>query len=603
MSYAINKLPTRTLVDPVVKINERREYGVLKGGSEVSWKPILSTSYSASSFQFSAPPPSPGIIVDRKVYLQVPVTINFTGTTGGNFLLQSGYDAFRAFPLSSIMNTLNVTVNNTASSINMSDVIQGLLRYNTDVYQKEHEYSFTPSCLDQAQRYEDLVNSVRNPLGAYIDSNDGSNMGRGGFPYATLANTTTTAQVVAVLTEPLFLSPFLFGQGDHSGFIGVQNMDFTFNWNSDLTRIWSHATGSGSTISSITVSFGQPALIFKYITPQLEMPIPMHVEYPYYVVDRYPTDYGSSVAPLATAQISSSNIQLQSIPKRMYIFVRRSNSDQDYTTTDSFFAINSITINWNNRSGLMSSATQQDLYNISKKNGCNLSWAQWGGGITNGQVPQSYLLSGTSNTGIGLVGSVLAIDFASDIGLADDLSAGVNGTFQLQLTLSTTNLNPVESIPPTLYICTVSEGTFTIENNRSIAQIGVLSRKDVLNSSFIHNWQSAPQYQGNFLGGNFFGDVKDFFTKTIPDVVRKAAPYAKDAFNIAKQVAPYALPLLGLGEGEGAMVGGARRRARRGGSLIGGCEMCMGEGCMDCMGEGAYTGGKMMSRAQLKRRM
>lgn len=288
MSYTINPLDVVNVLDPLVDINAKKEYTVLKGGQEVSYKPVLSTSYSNSAAQFSAPPPSPGIIVDRKVYLSVPVTLNFTGTAApSQNLLQSGYDAFRQYPLSSNMNVLTVNINNTASSINMADTIGALLRYHNNEDLQEIEYSLTPSLMDQSQNYADLVNSIRNPLGQYGDSNYGSVMGRGGFPYTSFTNTATTAQVSAVLTEPLFLSPLFFGHGNEAGFIGVQNMDFTINWNNDLSRLWSHAAGSGSTITSISVTLGQPKLLFKYISPKELMSIPRHVEYNYFVIDQF----------------------------------------------------------------------------------------------------------------------------------------------------------------------------------------------------------------------------------------------------------------------------------------------------------------------------
>src|SRR5580704_578808 len=102
MSFALNPLKTIRVVDPRVNFANEREYAVLSGGNQVSWKPFMSTSYSNSSFNFSCPPPNPGISIDPKLYINVPVTINFAGvnTNAGLNLLIDGDDAFRAYPIS-----------------------------------------------------------------------------------------------------------------------------------------------------------------------------------------------------------------------------------------------------------------------------------------------------------------------------------------------------------------------------------------------------------------------------------------------------------------------------------------------------------------------
>lgn len=228
-----------------------------------------------------------GIIVDRKLQMKLPVRLTIQGEAPvGQRLIQTGFDAFRAFPISSVNNTMAVSLNNTSVSINMSDVIHALTRYNTGEKIRDREYSTTPCMLDQYQNYADGATSNRNPLGTYGDMYP--EMGRGGFPYTAITNPVglgigggaVTAIIEADLTEYLYLSPFVFGHGDKAGFIGIQNMDFNFTFASDLTRMWCHDNSSGSILSSINVEFFQPSLLFKYITPGVIQPIPMSAVYP-----------------------------------------------------------------------------------------------------------------------------------------------------------------------------------------------------------------------------------------------------------------------------------------------------------------------------------
>jgi hypothetical protein len=279
MSYSVNQLKTLRVIDPIIDINQEKLYSILQGGSEVTYKTISSTSFSNSSCQFTAPPPSPSVVTDRNILIRMPVTLDFTGTAPqGQNLLQSGYDAFRFMPISQILNVLTVMVNNNSVSINMADVIEPLLRYHNDCYDKEYEYSMTPSEMDQSQNYYELSNTIRNPLAYYGDGPDCTVTHRGGFVYDSFINEQNSAQIKATLCEPLFLSPMVF-KGLKAGFIGLQNFDATFNWVSDLSRMWSHDITGGVNDLQITVTLGQPQLLFKYVTPPQLMAIPRHIEY------------------------------------------------------------------------------------------------------------------------------------------------------------------------------------------------------------------------------------------------------------------------------------------------------------------------------------
>ena len=70
----------------------------------------------------------------------------------------------------------------------------------------------------------------------------------------------------------------------------------------------------------------------------------------------------------------------------------------------------------------------------------------------------------------------------TDIGFGDTEAPGMLGQYQLQITVNMTNTNQTNSVTPTLVICVVSEGTFTIVDNRALQQVGVISAQDVLDA-------------------------------------------------------------------------------------------------------------------------
>lgn len=555
MSYNVVPLETFRVKDPRTKLNEERKFAILQGGQYVSYKNFTTTSFNNSALQFSTPPPSPGVIVDRKIYLRMQFRISFTsaGGVGAQNILQPNFDAPRAFPLSSVISNLAVTINNNSAQINLSDVIHALTRYNTDQVTRDIEYGTIPTKQDESQEYAALIGAARNPLNLYGDNP--YEVGRGGFPYTIVSNSPTAAAVDITLTEPIFLSPWLFGCGDFPGFIGVQSMSWNFQLG-DLSRLWSHAVfnpafptpaNAYSILSSTSVAItGTPALLFTYITPKEIQDIPRSISYSYFNVQRYPTNYSGLVDPSTPSinngiTIQSNNIQLQSIPRRIFLYVRRTNANLTISTTDTFFAIDSISVNWNNQSGLLSSASAQDLYNISKSNGLSMDWTQYYG--------FTYDHGYGVNDYFGTVGSVICLEMGKDIGLGSSQCPGQLGTYQLQIDVRCRNISRGGITDPVLYVTTVDEGTWTIIDNTSLSSIGVVSHKDVLDASMRP--EIDPIILDNYYGGNFFSGLKDFGEKILHGV-NKAMP----TLETIAQVAGPLLPLLAAGPKAGALVGG-----------------------------------------------
>lgn len=541
-------LNTYVVQDPITDLREKKFYGIWKGARQNTYTPNISTSFSNSQINFSVPPPSPKTIIDRVVYLAVPIQVTITGNTGDPAKPIMNYgltDAFRAFPLAQVIQTLAVTFNNNSISINMNDVFPTLLRFYGCQHDDFINYSNQPSFQDQSQEYWDLVGTIRNPLAGYTDGVPYQTK-RGEFPVSVLQNTSTQAVVQAFIITPLFMSPLLF-KGHEPGFVGLQNFNFIFTLG-DLSRVWSRAidptnpnivTSITATIQGVNVGPNQnaPQLLFRYLTPHENDIIPMESIYSLFDLQRYPTDIGT-VNGDTQVTVSSNNIQLNTIPRRAYFFVRRRNQDLTAFTTDTFATIEKIVINYDNQAGLLSSATKENLYQMSVKNGCTMSWPQW-----NGYAGNSYGNNIPDVNMVRTVGSILCVEFGSDIGLPLTDAPGKLGTYQLQvqLTFRNCNINPVNF---TFYIVIVSEGIFTITQNTARSEIGVVTEAEILNSA---QWPKADlKSMQTIYGGDFTGNFKNFVNK-ISDVYQKVSPYLQTGMRIARNVAPMVAPLLGLG--------------------------------------------------------
>lgn len=583
MSLSYQKLNTIECRDERIIIDNKRDFAVLKGAADVTPKVYTTQSISQNNVSFTTLPPSSSTIVDRKVFLTICVRLSFVSLVqAGKSVFNVNRDAPRSFPISSALDSLSCQINGTKVSVEMADIIQALMRFNTDAKLKTSDYSLTPTALDQSQSYGDLIGWVRNPLGIYGDSHEQTITGRGGANYNIVSNPSNpgpnpallTGAVECRFTEPLFLlTPFIFGKYQSGGLYNIQTLDWTFNWLTQAAnRMWSHDDSDGSVFQSSTFTFGgqiggpnstgfsdPPSLLITWLSqPELSIMGPnMSITYPYFNLERLNTEYTgvAAITPAGPAYrlYQSNNIQLKSIPRRMYIFMRQRNSDlyDNASNTDTFFAINNVNIQFNNRNGIFSTASQEQLYLTSVKNHCNMDWASWSG---------QALYSGNSNfvNKYYGTGSICCFEFGTDIANQTPLQApGVSGQFQLSVTVSAANLSS-KIINATLYIVPVYEGTFTIPHSGgALLQIGVLSSTDVLDAG-KNGYVSYHDVQKVNGGGDFFSNIKDFFVNKVAPFLRQS----KIASNLARAIPVVGEPIsqslrnLGYGEGEGGEIGG-----------------------------------------------
>lgn len=500
MSLNIPSVRAVKVLDPRLEINQSREYVALKGAQVNSWQQFNGTNINNSSVQITANPPNRNIAISRLVLKKYvfDISISGTNTNVAGTLLQSGYYAPRAYPISSVTSSEQMTINNdTITQAPLSQYWPALLRYHNPYDSRFGQMSLTPSMLDQFQLLEDGAQSVRNPLAGY-ENNSFENTRGGYVGLEILSNPlggvgTFTATLRLTVYEPILISPFVYGCGSNytSALVDVENMSYTCTLG-NLNRVLSLITNQGApgvislNLSSQVTNLSSASLLFEYLTPDPVNPIPKNLVSSYFSIVSYPTKTSTPIAPGGAVSITMQSIQVTSIPRRIYVFARDDDSVLTAESSDTFMSLNPntnpLTLTWNNNQ-FMSQATIADLYNIAYKNGCNMSYSQF----TN------------------FCGSVLCLDFGTDIGLMSDEAPGLLGNYQLGLTAQFLNTRST-SITPTLYVVVVYEGTFNIINGNCDHKIGVLSRSDVLQSSRdpMINYKQVE----SVFGGDFFSNLK-----------------------------------------------------------------------------------------------
>jgi hypothetical protein len=601
MSLSLKKLDVIKVVDPRCTSSYKSDYIYLQGAANVSQKSYTTSSVSTSSLQFTAQPPNRSIYVTSRPLIQTGTRLFFSGvsTAIGQTLINPNRDAPRAYPFSSGVDVMNVTLNNFSVSVNLADILHPFLRYNVTNKLKNHLYSTAPSYPDQSQLYSSLVGSVRSPLAGYGDSTDENVQGRGGYcryaivtnPVSTSIGQTLNAIVDLVTTEEFFfLSPLNWKKHESHSFINLVTFDANITMlGNAANRMWSRDETS-LPLTSLTFQFAQlltggpafsfpetsPVIMFEYYQPKESTMLPLDnmAVYPYFDIQRFPTDITGVPQWPASSTFSSNNIQLSSYPKRIYIYARQPNNIlySSCTNTDTFATISNINIQLNARSGLMASSSQAQLYEMSCRNGCSLSYTQWTGGpvYTPGTFASTY----------GSVGSILALDPALDLGLSSIESDGKNSqvTFQVNVTLSS-QLPGINAY--TLYVAVVNEGVFCIHNTQATAQIGVLTSEDILNAKMQPgiNLETIK----SISGGDFLSGLKQFWG----NIVRPILQNSRLASNLASAVPiignPLSQSIRNLGYGDGVLYSDDGS----GGVLVG----------------GAPVGGRMMRESNMRRRI
>ncbi len=587
--------------DDRLNVTDTVSYAVHKGGQNMTSAQFNAISQSASSVTFNIQVPSEQTLIDRRVMWRSTVLLKLkvTGNSRNEYELPINYgvtDALAPFPLHQLASVMTATINNNSVSINIRDVLPAILRFN-DRRELQRYNGMTPVMPDHVAQYGDAVGALLNSLGNWANSADNDLYPRGAFvldgistgadgltalpsplvaPVALEDGLSQYIYVQFTVTEPLLLSPFIFcdPKANNQAFYGVQNMNFVFNIG-DASRVWRSALFDSDPLlppsrqqnpynqtyikEASVVSFSNSQLIFNFLTPHPSDLLPARNAVPYYELPRFITSNLSaidgwtpsqtSLAP-ALQQIKTSSLQLNQIPDKLILQVRNPLSSTAWGQPDAFLAIHGVSISFNNQSGILASATQQDLYRYSVENGSNQSWQEFSG-IASVQDP---------STGCGkkipMSGSLLILEFGKDIQLTEDYySAGSLGNFNLQINMTVANQFPYQ-IAPEIVLITMNSGLFVNERGTSSTYTGILTKQDVLEAS-----AQQPVFQSSvkrLVGGGFLDSLKSVAGAVLPHVLKMGKEHlGKMEHPVAKGLSG-ALGALGYGQSGGGASGGGQ---------------------------------------------
>lgn len=531
-------------------------------GTQVSYVRYPATSYSSSSATFSIIPPSVDTFVNRCIRKNYPIRVTYTGTTSGSLLLDSGYDALRSLP--TLRMTLSEIISFNGSSFpstQVFDLYPDILEHYDHATRK-----YDPlSAPDMSSVLQDCVGSVNNPLASYnVSESYEGGIKRGAYTITAITRGATSCVIDYNVIGYLYL-PKLLGLDcvDQTGLIRMRQINVTSNFDMTSAKIISHAAGglTAGTLSAVCTMYSQPELVCKFISVPSEMIPRGPLRYPNFRMERFVTSYGSAVGAGASATIVSNNIQLQRIPRYIFAFVRESDAYKTIGSSDTFATINAgMNINFNNQSGLLSSASNNDLWLMSKACGLLDSFPQFNGSSV-----------GADFTKIGSMGSLLCLEFGKHISLGSgDLAIGSVGSFNFNMTIPFTNPNlAAQMTSPTLYLITVYDQIMIVgEAGEVLFELPVTPVGAIASGM---EPVKVPWGANSFGGGEGAGFM---------DWMKKANSWLKSS-KLISSVASSVAPALGQFGPVASAVGSVARN----------------------MGYGGPVGGAFMTSKQLKQRL
>lgn len=396
-----------SVISPFVKFHKAQHRNVLS-------QAITFSSYNNNTFSGSFYPPSSSTIIDKRFLIQATVAV--TTTTNDSLLL----GAPRSFPLASVMQSCTISINGNSTTSTPS-LLMGLLeRMNNDSVFRSRYWSLTPSYPDPVNCYAKCPKTVAVTVGSstYNEKvnwspfqDDGYFKGDAENSRASFPRKSTTATVHTYeFCEPLIHS--LCTDNEVEGLSNVREISISCVFDSSLNKLYSSPTAIAGL--SINLVAAAPKLLINYIECSDPSQIPLSISVPYtqYVVKQTNAD---NPCPINVAKKTVfSNIILGQVPEKLYIYLREQNGTFTEIDSNGFGTISNVNLTIGNRSGLLASMSQQQLYQMSVQNGLCMSWLEWSKRI----------------------GSVVIVDIAKNLG---GLQAGAIGNVSISFEVSYMN--------------------------------------------------------------------------------------------------------------------------------------------------------------------
>lgn len=521
-----------SVVDPRI-VQQKPVYAVEKGALSITNQTFSAIANSSSQQTFQVQVPSENIFVDRAVDWVNSATVKVTVTKNPaiGVLVTPGVDfSLAPFPVTQSVSTMTATINDQTVTINAADVLPQVLRLAD--FAKTRTQRTCPTMLDRYFSVQSAASYPNSPVGSYgsqYDPSDAPNGAWGNLSFSVAGLTQTGGGAVSInaaglptvgtvgttgvysflvtfeTAEKLVLPPFIFAD-DHelsTGLFGIQNMQFTMNFNEPSRSV--RIANSASPLAKPVVAwynggngspFSKAQIQTQFLTPSLDVPLPAKSivrwsEFPRYISPVADSSLLVSGNDGKVGTISSQTITLPSIPDLLIVYVKPQ-SYPDSTLGDFSLPVSKISLQFDNFSGLLSNHSAYELYKMSINNGLEMTWDEWSG---------SAWANGSKTA---LVGGPLVLRPGRDFALSTGQAPGLVGNFTLQFDLTVDNTVSKWGVANgdyagrgvSIYTVTANSGFFETIRGSSRILKGVVTEQDILSAPMAEVKESSERMVG-----------------------------------------------------------------------------------------------------------
>lgn len=415
-----------------------------------------------------------------------PVNHVFPASTNVVSVANGVNSGFRAFPLQSVCNTIQMSINNCSTTWNARQTLDGLQRLldKKALMSRAGESPCRPD--DKYNLYPDAdgYGQVLN-----ISSQTQNGYSRNSLSAKTYSSAAGVSTYTYEITEDLVI-PGINSLFDNEQMLGnINNLALILSFTSLNDMVVQAAPYTNNYNDTITVAVSNPYLVLEYVQvdPKL-VSIPKSITYPYENIQYFPKDQSTPAADMkatvatdAGANTSfdavSDTIRLNSLPKLIGFYLRQKMNGRTYTTSDSCFTLKNdkgcVQIDLGARSGLLAQCSRDEIWRQSVLAGSN-------------QTRDDFCFGSGSFTWINPTLAFGLNPEAGDLisGESGSLNLRINASYTMQNVRNSLNGTAANSFLPTaatyeLIVCVIYEGQMVITPDMVLYNLGVLTPSEV----------------------------------------------------------------------------------------------------------------------------
>jgi hypothetical protein len=515
-------------------------YVVKEGAQTISYIPLQSSSHSIQSTTFNLNNIGTNTCRDSRldIVLTGTVTLNVTNTDNANPhpAIVSDNFGFKRWGVNAGIQSVQHVINEASYTLSTNDILDAISRLNSHSERLNYYDNTQPDLIDD---FKNATGTPLTPLNSYSSSQQGDGVWKGrtlnwsvvgGFAANNIPQGATQNVVINWKCVSPLITPYTnCADAEMRGLYAINGELITINYVFDLfNNMFNYWAPPNITLNSGVVSFAPTATLNTiYLTPYeslIDM-LPQNSVYHYNAYSQFTNTIGSCAPKslLNGGAVSSQVCNFTNVPDKILVYARLSNGSRTAATPDKYLQIQNVTVQWDNGLPNLQSATNDQLWQISKRNGLNMDRACFRQDCLN------QAISDASNSAkIYGCGSVLVIDPVLDLSIRPGASTGTSGRYIFQVQNANFFNNTDTAFPSvTLFVVGISAGVLERSGSQyrsyllSLPQDVLDGARDIDPVSYDEYLQSG--FNNAFLSG---GSLSRFLKK---------------AYNAAKQGVSFGL--------------------------------------------------------------